>query len=71
MLRTIEPSLAAVTGGPTLANPTFAAGTLYRIQVTSKTTNVFAITKASPSGAVTRTCTRPNQKGGCGSGLRW
>ncbi len=63
----IEQSLAAapgnsftVTGGPDN----------YSLSVTSKTTNVFTIAKAS-DGTVTRSCTRPNTRGGCPASLSW
>jgi type IV pilus assembly protein PilA len=63
----IEQSLAASPGN------SFAVtgGTdNYSLSVTSKTTNVFTIAKAS-DGTVTRSCTRPNTKGGCPASLSW
>ena len=66
-LKVIEESLnqapgssLAVTGGTDS----------YTLTVTSVTTNTFSIAKAS-AGTVTRTCTRPNTKGGCPASLSW
>jgi type IV pilus assembly protein PilA len=63
----IEQSLAAAPGNSFAVTP----GTdNYSLSVTSKTTNVFTIAKAS-DGTVTRSCTRPNTKGGCPASLSW
>jgi type IV pilus assembly protein PilA len=65
----IEQSLAAAPGDSFTVTPN-AAGDGYTLTVTSKTTNVFSIVKAS-TGTVTRSCTRPNTKGGCPASLSW
>jgi type IV pilus assembly protein PilA len=64
----IEQSLAAAPGD---SFTVVASGPdSYTLRVTSKTTNTFTIAKAS-DGTVTRSCTRPNQKGGCPTSLSW
>lgn len=67
-LKLIEPSLAT-GGGPSLSNPTSLTTTGYRVSVTSRSTNSFTITRVG--GAVTRSCSRPNQGGSCRSTLLW
>jgi type IV pilus assembly protein PilA len=59
----IEQSLASAPGNSfdIVGTPT---DTSYVLAVTSKTGNVFTITKVT-AGTVTRTCTRTNTKGGC------
>jgi hypothetical protein len=51
---------------PASAGNTFT----YTLNVTSKTGNIFTISKDA-SGVVQRTCTRTNTKGGCPSTLSW
>jgi type IV pilus assembly protein PilA len=68
----IEQSLAAAPGDSftVVATPT---ATSYALTVTSKTGNVFKITKAT-DGSVTRSCTITpggTSKGGCPSSLSW
>jgi type IV pilus assembly protein PilA len=64
----IEQSLAAAPGD----SFTVVTNGLdnYALSVTSKTNNVFTITKAN-TGTVTRSCTRPNTRGGCPASLSW
>ena len=73
-LLNIEPSLATKPNGPTLAAPTTLTTTGYVLSVTSKSTNIYRITKV-PTGATAgtsnRTCTRPNTKGSCSTTLKW
>ena len=68
-LRDIEASLASgVSAGTGLV---VTPGTdSYSLTVTSKTTNTFSIAKTD-TGVVTRSCTRPNTKGGCPASLSW
>ncbi len=68
-LRDIEASLASgVSAGTGLV---VTPGTdAYSLRVTSKTNNTFTIAKAN-TGIVTRSCTRPNTKGGCPASLSW
>jgi type IV pilus assembly protein PilA len=65
----IEQSLAAAPGDSftVVGTPTT---TSYALSVTSKTGNVFTITKAG-TGVVTRSCTRTSTKGGCPASLSW
>ena len=70
VLRLQDPGLVAETGGPTLGAPSLLSTTAYRIPVTSKTGNVFTITRAA-TGAFARTCTRPNTRGSCLASLKW
>jgi type IV pilus assembly protein PilA len=42
----------------------------FTVTATSDSTNTFTITKVD-GAAVTRTCTRPQTKGGCPAGLTW
>ena len=64
----IEQSLAAAPGDSfTVVSATADA---YELSVKSKTTNVFSIKKLA-DGTVTRSCTRPNEKGGCPASLSW
>jgi type IV pilus assembly protein PilA len=63
-LEDIEPALA---DGPTYTATPTASGDGYTIVVTSESTNVFTLTKNGTTGAVTRTCTRPNTRGACPS----
>jgi len=68
-LRDIEASLASgVSAGSGLAVTPGANS--YSLTVTSKTTNTFSIAKTD-TGVVTRSCTRPNTKGGCPASLSW
>jgi type IV pilus assembly protein PilA len=69
-LQAIEPSLRPEAGGPTLGAPSLLTATGYRVVVTSKTTNVFTVTRAV-TGLVTRTCTRPLPRGGCRNSMTW
>jgi type IV pilus assembly protein PilA len=68
-LRDIEASLASgVSAGSGLS---VTGGTdSYSLTVTSKTTNTFTIAKTN-TGIVTRSCTRPNTKGGCPASQSW
>jgi type IV pilus assembly protein PilA len=68
-LRQIEASLATgVSAGTGLV---VTPGTdSYTLRVTSKTTNTFTIAKDN-QGVVTRSCTRPNERGGCPASLSW
>jgi type IV pilus assembly protein PilA len=78
-LRDIEASLASgVAAGsglsvtPKDANTAGSQG--YTLVVTSKTNNTFTIDKSgagATAGTVTRSCTRPNTKGGCPASLSW
>jgi type IV pilus assembly protein PilA len=74
LLQAIEPSLAPGKG-PTLAAPTTLSLEGYVLSVTSKSTNIFRITKVPTigvtQGLTTRTCTRLNTKGGCRASLTW
>ena len=67
-LKDIEASLGS-GAGTTLA-ATLQTLTSYKLDVTSKTTNHFLITK-NTDGTVARPCTRPSTKGGCPSSLSW
>ena len=64
----IEQSLAAAPGNSFTVVSKGADN--YKLSVTSKTTNVFTIEKIA-DGTVTRSCTRPNTKGGCPTSLSW
>jgi type IV pilus assembly protein PilA len=55
---------------PANVNITNPAGKSWQIDATSKSTNVFTITKDSATGAIARTCTTPN-KGSCPSSGTW
>jgi type IV pilus assembly protein PilA len=64
----IEQSLAAAPGDSfTVVS---SAADAYELRVTSKTGNTFTIAKAA-DGSVSRSCTRPNTKGGCPASLSW
>jgi type IV pilus assembly protein PilA len=67
-LEDIEESLKTSPGSSLVVSGT--AADAYTLTVTSVTTNTFAIAKAS-GGVVTRSCTRPNTKGGCPASLSW
>jgi type IV pilus assembly protein PilA len=67
-IRDIEASLSSGAGAT--ITPSGQSATAYVLTATSKTNNTFTITKAS-TGVVTRTCTRPNTKGGCPAGTSW
>ena len=67
-IRDIEASLS--TGAGATITPSGQSATEYVLTATSKTNNTFTITKAS-TGIVTRTCTRPNTKGGCPATTSW
>jgi type IV pilus assembly protein PilA len=62
-LEDIEPAL---NDGVTYTATPNAGGDGYTVTVTSKSTNVFTLTKTA-GGVVTRTCTRPNTRGACPS----
>src|SRR6476620_6743252 len=55
---------------PEHVNITNPAGKSWQIDATSKSTNVFTITKDATTGAIARTCTTPN-KGSCPSNGQW
>src|SRR5687768_5557127 len=59
------------TGG--LSNVTSAAlaAAGFTVVATSDSGNTFTITKAADGSTITRSCTRPNTKGGCPAGLTW
>ena len=57
--------VVADAGLNTTTNTFTPAGQGYVIASTSKSTNVFSITKTANTAAVTRTCTFTNTKGGC------
>ena len=67
-LQDIEESLKSGAGASLAVADT--GDKTYTLTVTSKTGNTFTIKKAD-TGAVTRSCTRPNTKGGCPAGLSW
>ena len=67
-IRDIEASLS--TGAGATITPSGQSATEYVLTATSKTNNTFTITKAD-NGTVTRTCTRPNTKGGCPATTSW
>jgi type IV pilus assembly protein PilA len=67
-IRDIEASLSSGAGAS--INPSGQSLTGYSLTSTSKTTNTFTIVK-NDDGTVTRSCTRPNTKGGCPSSLSW
>jgi hypothetical protein len=67
-IRDIEASLGSGAGAS--ITPASQTATSYSLTSTSKTTNTFTIVKAT-DGTVTRSCTRPNTKGGCPSSLAW
>ncbi len=67
-IRDIEASLSSGAGAS--ITPSGQSATEYVLTATSKTNNTFTITKAA-TGVVTRTCTRPNTKGGCPAGTSW
>jgi type IV pilus assembly protein PilA len=64
----IEASLKSGAGASLVVSG--QSTTAYNLDVTSKTGNHFAIAKAT-DGVVTRSCTRPNTKGGCPASLSW
>ncbi len=67
-LENIEQSLASGAGASLVVTP---GADNYSLVVTSTgTNNTFTIAKAA-SGVVTRSCTRPNTKGGCPASLTW
>ena len=74
LLQAIEPSLAPGKG-PTLAAPATLSATGYILSVTSKSTNIFRITKVPTAGVtqglITRTCTRVIKRGGCKLAGTW
>jgi type IV pilus assembly protein PilA len=65
-LEDIEESLKSTPGAFTVTGGTDT----YTLNVTSKTGNIFTISK-NAAGVVTRSCTRTNTKGGCPSSLSW
>ena len=67
-IQDIEASLKSGAGASIV--PSGQSDTAYVLDATSKTGNHFKITKAT-DGTVSRTCTRPNTKGGCPAGLSW
>jgi type IV pilus assembly protein PilA len=64
----IEASLKSGAGASLAV--TGQTATAYKLDVASKTLNHFVIDKAD-DGVVTRSCTRPNTKGGCPITLSW
>ena len=67
-IQDIEASLKSGAGASIA--PALLTATGYSLTATSKTNNSFTIVKAS-DGTVTRSCTRPNTKGGCPTSLAW
>jgi hypothetical protein len=67
-LQDIEQSLATAPGSSLAVTGT--AVDAYTLDVTSVTGNHFSIAKAA-TGVVTRSCTRPNTKGGCPATTVW
>ena len=67
-IQDIEASLKSGAGASIA--PTGLTATAYSLTATSKTANTFTIVKAD-DGTVTRSCTRPNTKGGCPTSLAW
>jgi type IV pilus assembly protein PilA len=43
----------------------------FTVVATSDSTNTFTIEKAADGSSISRTCTRPNTKGGCATGGTW
>jgi type IV pilus assembly protein PilA len=68
-IQDIEASLKSGAGA-TIDPGTTGTATGYTLVSTSKTNNTFTIVK-NTDGTVTRSCTRPNTKGGCPSSLSW
>jgi type IV pilus assembly protein PilA len=66
-LEEIEESLKSAPGSSLAVTP---GADNYSLDVTSVTNNHFIITKTA-AGTVTRTCTRPNTKGGCPASTTW
>jgi type IV pilus assembly protein PilA len=69
-LEDIEASLKSGAGASLVVTPGTATVDSYTLNVTSKTLNHFLIAKDT-TGIVTRSCTRPNTKGGCPATLSW
>jgi type IV pilus assembly protein PilA len=69
-LEDIEASLKSGAGASLAVTPGTATVDSYTLDVTSKTGNHFSIAKDT-GGVVTRSCTRPNTKGGCPATLSW
>jgi type IV pilus assembly protein PilA len=67
-LQDIEQSLATAPGSTLVISGT--AVDAYTLDVTSITGNHFKIAKAA-TGVVSRSCTRPNTKGGCPATTVW
>ncbi len=73
-LQDIEASLKSGAGASLVVTPGTATVDSYTLDVASKTGNHFLIKKsgaAATAGEVTRSCTRPNTKGGCPASLSW
>jgi type IV pilus assembly protein PilA len=66
-LKDIEQSLNTGAGASLVVTP---GADSYTLDVTSVTNNHFKIAKDN-AGVVSRTCTRPNTKGGCPASLTW
>jgi type IV pilus assembly protein PilA len=69
-LEDIEASLKSGAGASLAVTPGTATVDSYTLDVKAKTGNHFLIAKDT-TGVVTRTCTRPNTKGGCPATLSW
>jgi type IV pilus assembly protein PilA len=69
-LRSIEASLSSGAGATLNVTPGTLTVDTYTLDVTSTTGNHFLMTKGL-TGVVTRTCTRPNTKGGCPTTTIW
>jgi type IV pilus assembly protein PilA len=71
----IEPSLATKPNGPVLATLSpVPTDTGYVVTMTSKSKNTFKITKVASGtteGSSSRSCLRPNTRGGCRATLSW
>ena len=68
-IQDIEASLKSGAGA-TIDPGSTGTATGYTLTSTSKTNNTFTI-KKNDDGTVTRSCTRPNTKGGCPTSLSW
>jgi type IV pilus assembly protein PilA len=69
-LEDIEASLKTGAGASLIVTPGTAVSDTYRLDVSSVTGNHFLMVKDA-TGLVTRSCTRPNLKGGCPPNLSW
>jgi type IV pilus assembly protein PilA len=59
------------TGGIAATTVATNGASGWTVVATSDSTNTFTIQKAADGSSITRTCTRPNTKGGCASALTW